>query len=52
MSDAVLIALITNLTTIIVVVICRVISHREHESTTAMVSDTNEKVTAMANGKH
>lgn len=52
MSDAVLIALITNLTTIIVVVVCRVLSHREHNDTTAMVNDTNEKVTALANGKY
>lgn len=52
MSDAVLIALITNATTIIVVIFCRVLSHREHRSTTATVNDTNDKVTALANGKY
>lgn len=52
MSDAVLIAIITNLTTIAVVVVSRVLSHFEHKETAAKVSDTNEKVTALTNGKH
>ena len=52
MSDAVLIALITNATTIAVVVLSRFWSHREHKQTEATVTDTNEKVTAMANGKY
>ena len=52
MSDAVLIALLSNLTTIIVVVGSRWISHREHKQTEATVNDTNTKVTAMTNGSH
>lgn len=52
MTEAVAIALITNITTIIVVVFCRVLSHREHKGTAVAVADTNEKVTAMVNGKY
>lgn len=52
MSDSVLIALITNATTIIVVVFCRMLSHREHKDTQATASDTNEKVTTMMNGQY
>lgn len=52
MSDAVLIAIITNLTTIAVVILSRIWSHREHEQTEATVADTNEKVTSMVNGKY
>lgn len=51
MSDAVLIALITNATTIVVVIFCRILSHREHKITSVTVSDTNEKVTAIVNGR-
>lgn len=52
MSDAVLIAIISNLTTIAVVVLSRIWSHREHRQTEATVTDTNEKVTALTNGKY
>lgn len=51
MTEAVAIALITNVTTIVIVVISRFWSHREHKQTAATVTDTNEKVTALANGK-
>ena len=51
MTEAVVIALISNITTIIVVVFCRLWSNREHRQSQATVVDTNEKVTAMANGK-
>jgi len=52
MSDTVLIALITNLTVIIVAVVSRMSSHLEHRKTEATVNDTNEKITSMVNGKY
>lgn len=52
MTEAVAIALITNLTTIVIVVVSRILSHREHKGTATTVADTNEKVTAMVNGKY
>lgn len=52
MSDAVLIALITNLTTIVVVVFCRLWSNREHRQGQVVASRVEEKVDALVNGKH
>lgn len=49
-SDAVLIALITNLTTILVVIVSRVISHREHKKTEATGDRTERKVNRLLNG--
>jgi hypothetical protein len=52
MSDAVLIALITNLTIIAVAFLSRLWSHVEHKQNQATIDDTNEKVTSMVNGKY
>lgn len=51
MTEAVYIAIISNVTTIIVVILSRVMSHREHRQTAAQVADTNEKVKAIINGQ-
>lgn len=51
MSDTVAVALITNLTVIVVAFLSRLWSHLEHKKTEAKVTDTNEKVTAIVNGK-
>ena len=52
MSDGVLIALITNLTIIVVALLSRWSSHREHRENQAVVTDTNEKISSMVNGKY
>lgn len=51
MTEAVQIALITNVTVIIVAFLSRYWSHLEHRETAAKVEDTNQKVTAIVNGK-
>lgn len=54
MTEAVQIALIANVTTIIVVILSRLWSHVEHRKTAEKVDDTNQKVTKVAkiiNGK-
>lgn len=51
MSETVAVALITNVTIIIVALLSRLWSHREHRDTAAKVSDTNKKVTQIVNGQ-
>jgi hypothetical protein len=51
-TEPVAIALISNITTIIVVVFCRVWSNREHRQNQAVVTDTNDKVSSLMNGKY
>ena len=52
MTEAVVIALISNVTTIIVVVFCRLWSNREHRASQAVVTDTNDKISSLVNGKY
>jgi len=52
MTEAIAIALISNVTTIIVVVFCRIWSNHEHRENQAVVTDTNDKVTSLVNGKY
>jgi hypothetical protein len=52
MTEAITIALISNVTTIIVVVFCRIWSNREHRENQAVVTDTNDKVSSLVNGKY
>jgi hypothetical protein len=52
MSEDVTIALISNVTTIIVVVFCRLWSNREHRANQTVVTDTNDKITSLVNGKY
>lgn len=52
MSDTVLTTLIICLTNIIVAMVARWSSHREHRKTEATVNDTNSKVTSMVNGRY
>lgn len=51
MSDAVIIAIITNATTILVVILSRLWSHAEHKATEATASRTEAKVDVLMNGK-
>ena len=50
MTEAVQIALITNVTVIIVAFLSRYWSHLEHKKTEEKVADTNQKVTTILNG--
>jgi len=50
-TEAVIVAIISNATTILVVVLSRLWSHLEHRQTEQTVTDTNEKVTGLVNGK-
>ena len=50
MTEAVQIALITNVTVIVVAFLSRLWSHKEHLKTEAKVLDTNKKVTTILNG--
>ena len=52
MTEAVAIALITNITTIFIVVFCRLWSNKEHRQNQATIEDTNEKVSSMVNGNY
>ena len=51
MSEAVAIALITNVTTIIIVVFCRLWSNREHRAGQQVAHRVEDKVDALVNGK-
>lgn len=51
MTEAVIIAIIGNATTILVVVLSRLWSRSEHRRTAAKVVDTNEKITKIVNGQ-
>lgn len=50
MTEAVQVALITNVTIIIVAIVSRWLSSKEHKETAKKVADTNKKVTAIVNG--
>lgn len=52
MSDAVLITTTAMVVALVIRAISRWWSHREHKQTEARVKDTNQKVTAMVNGKY
>jgi hypothetical protein len=49
-TEAVAIALITNVTTIIVVVFCRLWSNREHQAGQRVANRTEDKIDALVNG--
>ena len=51
MTEAVAIALITNITTIVIVVFCRLWSNKEHREGQAVANRVEDKVDALANGK-
>jgi len=52
MTEAVAIALITNITTIVIVVFCRLWSNREHRAGQVTANRVEDKVDALANGNH
>jgi hypothetical protein len=51
MTEAVAIALISNLTTIVIVVFCRLWSNREHRQGQVTANRVEDKVDALTNGK-
>ena len=52
MTEAVAIALITNVTTIVIVVFCRLWSNREHRQGQKAANRVEGKVDALANGQY
>lgn len=52
MSDAVLIAIITNATTIVVVIFCRLWSNREHRAGQTTAHRVEDKIDTLVNGKY
>lgn len=52
MTEAVAIALITNITTIVIVVVSRLWSNREHRQGQKVASRVEDKVDILVNGKY
>lgn len=52
MTEAIAIALITNITTIVIVVFCRLWSNKEHREGQKVAIRVEDKVDALVNGKY
>jgi len=50
MTEAVAIALITNITTVIIVVFCRLWSNKEHREGQRVANRVEDKIDALTNG--
>ena len=51
MTEAIVIVLITNITTIVIVVFCRLWSNKEHREGQAIANRVEDKVDVLVNGK-